>query len=1478
MLIRLKYDSGRVTGWSNSNQVFSYLLKNSELAPFTSIIGSDSVSTTALPSFIWRFTVDNFSTISSYISLSSPIKCLIPETPCPQSSTQSSTQPSAQISDPDYGIGTLSTNFDSSLNSFSESCMTGTVGCFNKTLLSCASASKSCIYNANLKTCASKNLDTGVETQFACTCIEGYLMYNNECNLIDCATKDSLSKCITCKATNSNVGTDGRCYCDEGFFGSLLLGNTNSCTQCMSLCSTCSKIEVCDSCGTNALLANNLCVCVSGFYMPAGSYDCIVCDASCSNSNVCTDTNSVSINGVCTCVDGYYGSGDISSSNPCMNCNSDCSKCTSLNFCTKCSDTNAVAKSGVCSCTDGNFVSGVLSPTNPCKNCNSDCSICTSLDFCTKCSDINAVANSGVCSCTDGYFVSGVLSSTNPCIKCNPECSICSSPTICTNCSDSNALPISGVCLCKNGYFVAGVLSPNNPCIPCSSDCSICTSDTYCTKCSDPNAKSISGVCSCNDGYFVSGVLSLTNPCIKCSSDCSICTSLIYCTKCSDTNAVALSGACSCKNGYFVAGVLSPTNPCIKCSSDCLTCTSLTNCINCLDTNAAPISGVCLCKDGYYKVLDTCLKCMDSCKTCINGVSCNTCHDINYDVNSIDCSCKKGYYKDTVISCKACSNGCAECTSAQVCTSCKDTSASITQGACKCPLGYTWNLLIDQCIQCELNCEICNSSLYCSKCIDINSYLDSGKCPCLETHYWNSTISQCSPCLESCKNCTNSLNCDTCLSDSSFGPYCQECHSSCLTCDDEFDYSCKSCFNSSLLNGFCYNSCPIGFVEVNKSCLINGPTKIFSMNFESIGKYFELVNNFTVDVGGATRSRYLEDNGIKTAYKRGIYCKGSGYLDLAINNAELLAQAFAFSIWVNPLSQNGIIFTRYSSSNPSQASESLLLQSLSLTSLRPIFTLLISNESRSLSPSSSLSLKSWSHILISLEFSQVSTLKFSINKSAGKNSLSIQNRYKESSESLLFIANNFASSFGFNGFIFSFEIYSTDSEFDSTVQELVTKDCNGCNFCPPDNECILNCLFEEYYDDEKDSCVDCGKDCEAGCKEFKVCSSCADANCLMCAGLGLSSCVECVSGFEVKDGKCRECGQEEYFDSDYKRCKPCEGLCFSCSSQDFCIDCRDDSFLEFEGNCSCNSGYYRIGDACIRGNFSAEFWVSKDMEIHITFSEDLAEDLEKNDLLIQFDGEIVTFEISQVDSSTYVVSPDFSQSKEILVELTFKNVLVSKINHVLLVEPYEKTVKYNNDDHLSTDTAKKAEVSKQAAQSSIAAAGSASVSFAFLAMDPSSIFDFLNTAEIFYSVYLFNLEINPILEEFLLNYRVQGYIPNSFKFILDENQGKKLKKKYRKFGYESNLLLINLGPQLQTLILFVIMMIIINLVSVIKYCKQKLIKAKQKFVFNIFLRIWIQTFLESMIAIYVSLRYNRMENTTQIIDFCFTCLLIVILI
>lgn len=1476
-LIRLKYDSSRVTCFVNLNQKYIFDLKDIEFSPHTSIIGSDSQSSPALSSFIWRFIIDNSTTSSSYISLTTTIKCLIPATPCPQTQTQTQTQSSAQIDDPDYGIGILSSSTSASSNVFGQSCMVNSQGCFNKTLLSCTSTSKSCIYNAALRTCASKDLSTGVETQFECICIEGCMMYNNECSTIDCATKDSLNKCITCKASNSYVGTDGRCYCNPGYFGSLLLSSTSSCTQCTSSCKTCSKLGVCDSCGANAVLVNGLCSCHSGYNMPSGSTDCIACGSDC-GSNVCTDINSVSVNGVCTCVDGYFGSGVISDMNPCIKCNDDCSICTSLTNCTKCSDANAVAVSGICSCADGYFVTGVLSPTNPCKQCSSDCSVCTSQTYCSKCLDTNSIATSGVCSCNEGYFVTGTLSSTNPCTKCSSDCSICTSLTNCTKCSDVNAVLASGVCSCANGYFVIGALSPTNPCIKCSSDCSICTSLTSCTQCSDTNAAPTSGVCLCKSGYFVTGTLSPTNPCIQCNSDCSICSSLINCSKCSDTNAIAISGICSCANGYFVIGTLSPTNPCKNCSSDCSICTSLTSCTKCLDPNATPISGVCSCNDGYYSLSSICQKCMSSCKTCKDDKTCDTCHDIHYDPASTDCSCLKGYYKDTITSCKLCGTGCSECSSAQVCTSCKDSIAKKNNGVCDCPLGYTWNQLVDKCIQCDLNCEICDFSLYCSKCTDINSYLDSGKCPCLEGFFWDFTLNQCYPCLDTCKNCTNALDCDSCLLGNSFGPYCQECHASCLTCEDEFEYSCTSCYNSSLLNGFCYEMCPIGFVEVNETCLIDGFTKIFSVNFESIGKYFELVNNFTFDIGGVQRSRYLKDNGIKTAYKRGIYCKGSGFLDLALSKTELLGQTFAFSVWVNPLSQSGSIFSRYSSSNQSQASESSLLQSLTLSSLRPHFTITISDESHSLSPSSSLPLKSWSHLFISLEFSQTSTLKFTINKSTDKNSLTISKRYKESSDSLLYIANDFASSFGFIGFIFSFEIYSTDSNFDSILQDLVTNDCNGCSACPLKNDCILNCLFEEYYDETTDSCVNCGKDCEAGCKEFQVCNACADEFCFICAGLAVSSCVECLSGFEVKDGKCRKCGEDEYYSLDYKRCKACEGLCFSCSDKDVCIHCNENSFMESQGKCSCDFGFERIGDRCVRGNFTAEFWVSKDVEIHVTFSEILAKDLGENDLEVKINGEVVSFGISQIDSRTYIISPSLSQGKDILIELGFKNILVSKLNHVLLVEPYEKTVTSQKEDHSSLETAKKAEVSKQAAQSSIAAAGSASVSFALLAMDPSSIFDFLNTAEIFYSVYLFNLEINPILESFLLNYRVQGYMPNSLKFILDENQGQKLKKKYRKFGYNSNLLLINLGPQLQTLILFVVMFIVINLLSLVKYCKQKLMKTNQKFIFNIFIRIWIQTFLETLIAIYVSLTYNQRENTTQIIDFCFTILLIVILI
>jgi hypothetical protein len=112
-------------------------------------------------------------------------------------------------------------------------------------------------------------------------------------------------------------------------------------------------------------------------------------------------------------------------------------------------------------------------------------------------------------------------------------------------------------------------------------------------------------------------------------------------------------------------------------------------------------------------------------------------------------------------------------------------------------------------------------------------------------------------------------------------------------------------------------------------------------------------------------------------------------------------------------------------------------------------------------------------------------------------------------------------------------------------------------------------------------------------------------------------------------------------------------------------------------------------------------------------------------------------------------------------------------------------------------------------------------------------------------------------------------------YLIDDSKGVVLNKKFQKFGYRTNLVLINLGPQIQTLVFFLFLMLLFSGFSLNNKLKRKLQRILKMFKFNIFLRFWIQTFFESIIAGYISLKYSSLENSIQIIDYIAALLIFV---
>jgi hypothetical protein len=167
-------------------------------------------------------------------------------------------------------------------------------------------------------------------------------------------------------------------------------------------------------------------------------------------------------------------------------------------------------------------------------------------------------------------------------------------------------------------------------------------------------------------------------------------------------------------------------------------------------------------------------------------------------------------------------------------------------------------------------------------------------------------------------------------------------------------------------------------------------------------------------------------------------------------------------------------------------------------------------------------------------------------------------------------------------------------------------------------------------------------------------------------------------------------------------------------------------------------------------------------------------------------------------------------------------------------------------------------------------------------LNPASLFDFLNTAEMYYSAFLLNLNLYPTLSAYLVGMRVSNMSPNYLLYLVDQDQGEPLDAKLKEYGYPCNLALVNIGSQLFSIAITLIGALLLVPISRIPcpsklgWFKRKLEGFLKSFKYRFFIRLWLQTFFEFLISCSLGIRHSLYQNPTQIVDFCLCFLILVI--
>ena len=387
-----------------------------------------------------------------------------------------------------------------------------------------------------------------------CTsCYESYFLYNNTCS----------SECLEYYFKEDSV-----------------------CKPCQSPCSTCTKLDACQSCSSLfPYFYSGYCynMCPSGSY-PTSSYNCTKCDAS-------------------------------------------CLVCSSLEVCSKCSSGYFLYEfTCVKSCPAGYYQSSEV-----CLKCSDNCASCLSTSSCLQCAQKYFLySNSCLDTCPEGITVA----TSSTCELCQSNCKTCSSlPSSCTSCSTSlNLYNSTCVSRCPGGFY-----SFENLCLACSSSCLTCKSSSFnCLSCVVPLALYEN---SCTE-TCPSGLIDIDQVC-SCLSGCETC-DLNGCLSC-DVGLNLMNYTCveKCPIGTFET----ESRTCVQCSEKCLDCESLSECLEC-DADYFLYQSVCYesCPNSTYAVNGTCNGCADRCIQCYEENNCVLCESSFLLLNdSCVSSCPEGY-------------------------------------------------------------------------------------------------------------------------------------------------------------------------------------------------------------------------------------------------------------------------------------------------------------------------------------------------------------------------------------------------------------------------------------------------------------------------------------------------------------------------------------------------------------------------------------------------------------------------------------------------------------------------------------------------------------------------------------------------------------------------------------------------------------------------------------------------------------------
>ncbi|CAG9326438.1 unnamed protein product [Blepharisma stoltei] len=807
-------------------------------------------------------------------------------------------------------------------------------------------------------------------------------------------------------------------------------------------------------------------------------------------------------------------------------------------------------------------------------------------------------------------------------------------------------------------------------------------------------------------------------------------------------------------------------------------------------------------------------------------------------------SCNFNQYHDSLSGCNSC-NSCTEgCRNSENCNVCYDSL-----------------------------CEICSdfNEGSCVKCIS-NSNLISGGCFCDPSCYWDTIDQTCSICYYKCSSCTSNK-----------------------------EYDCTSCKTGYvLLEGVCTTFCPLGYANSAGICTLYNDF-IFNLNFNTLSGIIHDAQSYIPVMTGNSSDFYPNydiDDPI-AAYLRGFYFNGvSSVMHLPIHKNYsspklTLSPSFTISLWVNPENSNSCLF--YKSRSTIVNSQMVYV---SLVNYYPSLLLNLKGSLISHKCENIISASEWNHISFTIDFdsSRSTVITCFINTISSTNpAISTSNYYLDDINSVSVKIGAFQQAADtyinyFKGFLFKLSIYNSVKPISRLALDSAL--CNeNCNSCPVTKTCIPNCKISEYWiGPSYSNCSNCSSNCTFGCKDSsQSCSLCYNKICQLCLDYTENGCSKCKPNAS-NETSC-DCDSPYSWNPYYDSCEvisdgqywgddglahSCTQKCQKCTNETACVKCLNNTEI-INGECVCLHGYNGT-NTCELLTFQASLKVDVDNSLYLTFTEELKFQLSYGDFIINVEGKTNCkwyFEIQ--GPSKYFISIDFSSSVSAgtKVILTFTN----SSNIFSIYDAVLENISLEGSLYKYEYTSPYIETIAQQATAGSQIAVATSLISSFVTPNPSSLWSMTNVIEVLSFITLSGIPLSASVYTFLNNLNSFNIMPNIFEKYVDSSNGEKPYKQAYDYGYETNLFLLNCGSILTSLCIIVICFPIVAFLSKCTYrwIGKKFTEQLREYKFSVFIRFWLESYIEIGAAALIGLLNFPVNNGTEIFNIII-CLLFEILI